>query len=853
MDRKTLRISWLAACSLVATSVAAGCGGPPGVDAAQAALDKAIPPSSSLIGARVGQGYDSTTDSFTLQCVRSPTLLHVGQRTASIDLQKTVDSDTVKNELGFDATIKAKYGWLDASLTTKLTSNLDSDDFSELFIYRADYNLGNDSLDENNFALTDVGKSAQQSLQWSQVCGDSFVYQISNGARLYLVYRLEFASKHDKENFTATFGAKISGGVVDLSGGANKLDDSTRKQTKIELSVFQFGGDVTQLSSVVAGLGKLDSDPTHAEARAVVDCDLDHLDACQKVLTNAVAYTSPQTPNGLPQQIDQNPSNPTGYIIKPWTQLALPSVPGVLTAEINAARAQLSDKFDAIFPAKQRVDRLLTLFQIPADQRTELTTWKSKLEKATASINSAVKACFDDLKFDPKNGNSPFPDLVQACVSAVDAIDASVPGADVLDATGAWLISRSAAAQGLTPLAPAVERPGGIYREYGDAAAPVAIFYSVDTGLHTLAAPYYAKYKTLNGPTGALGWPFADPIDSTDGAKIYRFQNGAMYGTQHSTICWTGKRPIPCGIATSVFEVNGAIYLRYLALGENGGFLGLPISDETAGANNGRYNHFANGSIYWTLNTGAHELHGAIEAAWNAAGADASPLGYPRTDVTTGYDGVGAYVDFEGGGIWSAPNIGTFSVRGQIWAKYIQDRSVDNTPGAAPTARYLTSKLGYPTGEARSLPSGMVQRFEHGGILWSANSGAHEIAEPMFTKYWSHRHVVVTPPGQPLIEDVPSDAGYPTADEQVFEKQGEWRVHVAQLQHGLTTFVEGQPAAYFIDGIEYDAYARAGVWNGCLGPLLGDRAWSPSTKSYYYDCWHGRLYSQGSETTVACQ
>jgi hypothetical protein len=61
---------------------------------------------------------------------------------------------------------------------------------------------------------------------------------------------------------------------------------------------------------------------------------------------------------------------------------------------------------------------------------------------------------------------------------------------------------------------------------------------------------------------------------------------------------------------------------------------GLPLSDETSGHDRvGRFNHFqGGGDIYWRPETGAHEVHGAINAKYQSIGADQSPLGYPMTD-----------------------------------------------------------------------------------------------------------------------------------------------------------------------------------------------------------------------------
>lgn len=60
----------------------------------------------------------------------------------------------------------------------------------------------------------------------------------------------------------------------------------------------------------------------------------------------------------------------------------------------------------------------------------------------------------------------------------------------------------------------------------------------------------------------------------------------------------------------------------------------------------GRFNHFEHGSIYWTPQTGAHVVYGAIRQAWAKLGWERD-LGYPISDERDG--GRGREVHFERG------------------------------------------------------------------------------------------------------------------------------------------------------------------------------------------------------------
>ncbi|HSC37272.1 MAG TPA: hypothetical protein VLD19_05365 [Chitinophagaceae bacterium] len=78
------------------------------------------------------------------------------------------------------------------------------------------------------------------------------------------------------------------------------------------------------------------------------------------------------------------------------------------------------------------------------------------------------------------------------------------------------------------------------------------------------------------------------------------------------------------------FEVHGDIRHTYNNLGGPNGILGFPVSDETKTPDGaGRYNHFTNGSIYWSPRTGPAAVWGKVRDAWAASGWERGPLGYP--------------------------------------------------------------------------------------------------------------------------------------------------------------------------------------------------------------------------------
>lgn len=194
-------------------------------------------------------------------------------------------------------------------------------------------------------------------------------------------------------------------------------------------------------------------------------------------------------------------------------------------------------------------------------------------------------------------------------------------------------------------------------------------------------------FRTLLGPS-------TGPEIEGGGVRIHPFLNGKAY--------WTA--------ASGVHEVHGAILGEYQALG-GPVFLGAPTTDEMKTPDGaGRFNHFVGtagtgvASVYWTPNTGAHGIWGAIRTKWQALGWETGVLGYPTTAETKTPDGVGRFNHFsKGGSIYWTPGTGAFEVHG-----WIRDRW---------SARgWELGYLGYPVSDEFGTACGRRSNFQHGWV-----------------------------------------------------------------------------------------------------------------------------------------
>jgi Ca2+-binding RTX toxin-like protein len=181
-------------------------------------------------------------------------------------------------------------------------------------------------------------------------------------------------------------------------------------------------------------------------------------------------------------------------------------------------------------------------------------------------------------------------------------------------------------------------------------------------------------------------------------------------------------------------QVYGDIGIKYVALGGEGGFLGLPLNSETGTPDGvGRYNHFQGGSIYWTPATGAQVVYGAIRDMWADLGWEKSCLGYPTSDELQ--DGGERVSHFQNGDIAWSGDTGAYirKINMMVPTDQWQDDNWSCGPNSVSRVlRYYGINVSY--GEARnyqrsetdlvsrfgmgSRPSQLLETFRH----WKADS-----------------------------------------------------------------------------------------------------------------------------------
>ena len=132
------------------------------------------------------------------------------------------------------------------------------------------------------------------------------------------------------------------------------------------------------------------------------------------------------------------------------------------------------------------------------------------------------------------------------------------------------------------------------------------------------------------------------------------------------------------------------------------GVIGNCVNNEyDVAGGRGKAQEFAKGAAFWSPETGAQVLFGAILAKYNQLSGPAGWLGFPKTGELTTPDGKGRYVHFERGSVYWTPETGAQAIPGDMFAAWGK-------------GGYENGPLGYPVAEAEGIGNGYVQKFQNG-------------------------------------------------------------------------------------------------------------------------------------------
>ncbi|MGZ3724066.1 MAG: hypothetical protein ACXVA9_14080, partial [Bdellovibrionales bacterium] len=189
-----------------------------------------------------GGGFDYKKMSFTgYNCLDGKESDPTGKPESNLDFSMSLDSESVKRELGVSADFKTKMGAGELSGGAKFAKATSESSTSITMNYVGSIHFAN-----RNFEQTGVnayGKSLQRIPSLLENgCGQGFVKQIIRGAKLFFSIRFEFGSRDDKEAFAAElhYNSPMTSFNADVKNNAEKIS----KHARVTISAYQLGGEV---------------------------------------------------------------------------------------------------------------------------------------------------------------------------------------------------------------------------------------------------------------------------------------------------------------------------------------------------------------------------------------------------------------------------------------------------------------------------------------------------------------------------------------------------------------------------------------------------------------------------------
>ncbi|MGV9412305.1 alpha/beta hydrolase-fold protein [Nocardia sp. NPDC003693] len=290
--------------------------------------------------------------------------------------------------------------------------------------------------------------------------------------------------------------------------------------------------------------------------------------------------------------------------------------------------------------------------------------------------------------------------------------------------------------------------------------------------LNKLNIPVQVSYR----PSGTHTWPYWDfemrqswaqtaAALGVDGTATDCKLGGAIAGAAQANNwlgdCLTAEYAVANGVAqdfrngqvyfspaTGAQAVGGAISGTFAGLNGSGSGLGFPTGGEEALPDGrGRWQRFQNGSIYWTPQTGAQMVRGAILDEWARQGFEGGPAGYPNGPELRTPNRDGVVQGFEHGPIYFSPKTGAHLLQGLILGRYAQ-------------IGFENSAFGFPMGAEQPLRDlGRYVAFEGGNIYWSPLSGAWGVRNGPIMHAWGAQGFENGPLGFPIGDEGITAAG----------------------------------------------------------------------------------------------
>ncbi len=335
----------------------------------------------------LGSAYQSEKEEMVGQsCLKFEKSTPAGKATGGFTFQSSMSESQISSELGFGIGAHLRYGVVKAGADTSFLTNSMSNQLSVSAIWESSYVFPVDKLQVTVSDLNETGKAVLGTSHWATTCGDHFVDEVVRGAKLFFSVRVDFQSLEDTKRFDAKF--SLEGPLGDVSASLKEASSSFSRSTKVIVSAYQMGGDVSKVTGIF-GQGE-------SGRKGFVQCQLGDFDRCAEVISSALKYAT-DTRDGFPSQLAQGilpgPAM-LSYRTSPYEAIGIyiKNYPALEEAT-KIARVRLGREFEKQFAYSVITNRLLYQKNL-GERKPKIEAERTKVDANVSKLLEVADVCY---------------------------------------------------------------------------------------------------------------------------------------------------------------------------------------------------------------------------------------------------------------------------------------------------------------------------------------------------------------------------------------------------------------------------------------------------------------------------
>lgn len=338
----------------------------------------------------LGYGYDNQRDIFKPQSCMNGTTREVGHTETDIAFSLISNYEELKRHLDIEVNLKIKVGFFKLTSETKFATDHRETSLSRTLFYKFEVKLPNREF--SNTGLNTFGQSRfdDSNSCFRSACGDQFVYQTTQGGKLYFALKFDFANEESKKEFSSKLSAgysnKLSGSSYKIDVAVNKTSDFVKENGELTVSALQIGGNATKLSEIFGSQNGISP---------FLTCKLTAIDKCLEIMQNVANYAI----NEFSPNINSNNAKINSYETVSYLNAGIPVVIEPINPGIITARKDLAYKFEwqygNLLLTRSWLDDYGTTFT--SEELQYLRNIEKALDTNLDILRDAGMWCFSDL------------------------------------------------------------------------------------------------------------------------------------------------------------------------------------------------------------------------------------------------------------------------------------------------------------------------------------------------------------------------------------------------------------------------------------------------------------------------